>query len=309
MDRNELLQPLAKKLFLSDSPPPADAAIIAQVMDGGDERDFCALEANFSRDELITVLETAPALRFRPRSWVYWHFRLGLISMAAELPNPPRWDIDATAPEDVALQAIPPEHIQAAIEWLGQINQVTAPPASPADLSAYLVDDDRHRGDPVHELAFALKDAGILSKQTMGSLLARYVKYRFFRESQLIPKLPALRDLLAQCDPTMPLDAADQAWLNTPPVGLEIIDAPRLPTLALAEFIQRLQALALPEQPLEIGDLANAIGLVIGRCVADKNSLLRDFDAGFRRGVNVTKNENRPDWLSFQAIGQEDEPK
>ena len=179
---------------------------------------------------------------------------------------------------------------------------MTAPPASP-------VDDDQYRGDPVHELAFALKEAGVVSTNAMDSLLARYVKYRFFRESQLIPKLPALHDLLAQCDPTMPLDAADQAWLNTPPVGLEIIDAPRLPTLALAEFIQRLQALALPEQPLEIGDLANAIGLVIGRCVADKNSLLRDFDAGFRRGVNVTKNENRPDWLSFQAIGQEDEPK
>ena len=301
MDRNELLRWWAKTFFFPNSAPHTDAAIIALVMDEGDERAFWALEANFSRAELITALETAPTLRFRPRSWVYWHFRLGLISMAAELPNPPRWDIDATAPEDVALQAIPPEQAQAAIEWLGQLNQVTAPPASP-------VDDDQYRGDPVHELAFALKEAGVVSTNAMDSLLARYVKYRFFRESQLIPKLPALHDLLAQCDPTMPLDAADQAWLNSPPVGLEVIDAPRPPE-ALAEFIRQLQAQALPEQALEIGDLGNAIGVVLGRGVADKQSLLQEFEAGFRRGVRSTRTE-KPDWTSFfQSAQQWDEPK
>lgn len=119
---------------------------------------------------------------------------------------------------------------------------------------------------------------------------------------------PKLEQLLAQCDPAAPLDAESQDWLNSSPIGLEIIDAPRLPTLALEDFIQQLRTRPLPEQPLEIGDLANAIGIILGNCVADKNSLLRDFEMGFRHGVRLTRTENRPDWLSFQSVGQEDEP-
>lgn len=308
MDRDALLRHWQKNFFLPDSKTPTKETIITQVMDVGEDNHFRELEANFSREELIAVLQAAPPLSFRPRSWEFWHFRLGTITMMAELPNPPRWDINTKAPEDMRLLAITPERVQAAIEWLALINQVNVPPASPADLAAYLVDDDQHRGDPVHELAFALKDAGVLSKKAMGSLLARYVKYCYFRRSQTKTKPPALHDLLAQCDPEQSLDAESQAWLNSPPVGLEIIDAPPLPTLALEEFIQQLRAQPLPEQSLEICDLANAIGVVLGNNVDDKQSLLRDFKAGFRHGISLTYTGNRPDWLSFQSVGQENEP-
>ena len=33
----------------------------------------------------------------------------------------------------------------------------------------------------------------------------------------------ALEDLLAQCDPSAPLSAEDEVWLNDPPQGSELI--------------------------------------------------------------------------------------
>jgi hypothetical protein len=44
-------------------------------------------------------------------------------------------------------------------------------------------------------------------------------------------------------------------------------------------------------QPLEIADLANEIGLLLGRAISDKAALERDFQRGFAHGVDLARRE------------------
>ena len=102
---------------------------------------------------------------------------------------------------------------------------------------------------------------------------------------------------------------AKERRAKLPPVGLEILAAPPLPTLNQFIRLLRIHAQNLPDQPLAIGELANVIGCALGNNVPDKTSLVREFEAGFRHGVQSTRTE-KPDWDSFfQSARQWDEPK
>jgi hypothetical protein len=81
LDREALARLAAKYVWWSD---PADAAprrVIAQVMDIGDHDDVQALARQVGDDALREVLAHAQAGWFRPRSWAYWHYRLGLAAV------------------------------------------------------------------------------------------------------------------------------------------------------------------------------------------------------------------------------------
>jgi transposase len=63
--------------------PPAQALerphlVASQIMNLGDYGDVRALEAVLDRERLAEVLRAAEPGRFSPRSWSYWHHRLGL---------------------------------------------------------------------------------------------------------------------------------------------------------------------------------------------------------------------------------------
>jgi hypothetical protein len=63
--------------------------IIAQVMNIGDYDDVQALVERFGVEALRDVVRHAEAGQFNPRSWAYWHYRLGLISSDAQARVPP----------------------------------------------------------------------------------------------------------------------------------------------------------------------------------------------------------------------------
>lgn len=52
--------------------------VVAQVMDIGDYDDVHALAMLAGDDYLRAVLRHAEIGQFTPRSWAYWHYRLGL---------------------------------------------------------------------------------------------------------------------------------------------------------------------------------------------------------------------------------------
>ncbi len=60
--------------------------LIAQVMNMGTYEDTQSLERLVGNDRLREVVVHAEAGWFRPRSWSYWHHRLGLIEPG---DNPP----------------------------------------------------------------------------------------------------------------------------------------------------------------------------------------------------------------------------
>ena len=101
--------------------------------------------------------------------------------------------------------------------------------------------------------------------------------------------------LLAQCDPALPLDETDRAWLNAEPVGHEklkeqfhipVIDAPEH---FIDQLCESIEAITHPGQPLEIVDLANQIGLLLGCTISDKDALEKDFQQGFAHGVKLAR--------------------
>jgi len=55
--------------------------IIAQVMNIGDYSDVQYLASQVGDKALCEVLTHAEAGQFNERSWVYWHYRLGLSSI------------------------------------------------------------------------------------------------------------------------------------------------------------------------------------------------------------------------------------
>jgi hypothetical protein len=64
--------------------------IIAQVMDIGDYNDGQEMLRAFGEDTPRHILRHAEAGMFSPRSWAYWHYRLGLAAPGQVPPLPRR---------------------------------------------------------------------------------------------------------------------------------------------------------------------------------------------------------------------------
>ncbi len=64
--------------------------LAAQVMELGLFEDAALLAARLGEEALRQVLRQAPAGVFSPRSWAYWHVRLGLTRPGETPPPLPR---------------------------------------------------------------------------------------------------------------------------------------------------------------------------------------------------------------------------
>lgn len=64
--------------------------VIARVMELGDYADVEALDDAVGDDALRAALQSAEAGEFSPRSWHYWHYRLGLARLGEVPPLPQR---------------------------------------------------------------------------------------------------------------------------------------------------------------------------------------------------------------------------
>ena len=64
--------------------------VMAQVMNMGDYEDVQTLAHQVGDDELRGVIANAQAGQFSPRSWAYWHYRLGLAEVEQVPPLPTR---------------------------------------------------------------------------------------------------------------------------------------------------------------------------------------------------------------------------
>jgi hypothetical protein len=88
-----LLRELARKYvwWLSSAEVAARPDLtIAQTMELGDFEDQRRLEASLGREELAKALRGAAPGRLSPRSWAYWHYRLGLAKPGRVPPLPRR---------------------------------------------------------------------------------------------------------------------------------------------------------------------------------------------------------------------------
>ncbi len=88
----EILKPLAGKYVWWKTPDQAvdmPERVIAQVMNIGDYADVQYLAAKVGDAVLREVLTHAEAGQFHERSWVYWHYRLGLASVEDDIPALP----------------------------------------------------------------------------------------------------------------------------------------------------------------------------------------------------------------------------
>jgi len=88
----KLLQRLAEKYICWKTPSEAVAMperVVAQVMNIGDYDDVQAVAAQAGDDSFRDVLTHAEIGQFDERSWVYWHYRLG-IAQPGHVPPMPR---------------------------------------------------------------------------------------------------------------------------------------------------------------------------------------------------------------------------
>jgi len=89
----KVLHRLASRYIWWKSPEDAlmyPDRLIAQVMDMGDFDDMEELARLAGDERLRTVLAHAQAGQFRPKSWHYWHHRLGLATSGGVPPMPAR---------------------------------------------------------------------------------------------------------------------------------------------------------------------------------------------------------------------------
>ncbi len=88
-----LLEPLAAKYIWWKTPKEAletPQRVMAQVMDIGDWDDVQALADGVGDAALRDVVAGAQAGQFNPRSWTYWHYRLGMAEFDCVPPLPQR---------------------------------------------------------------------------------------------------------------------------------------------------------------------------------------------------------------------------
>lgn len=91
-DENDLKE-LARKYIWWKSPEEAlrnPQRIIAQVMNLGDCADVQLLTNRLGHEPFRNALEEADAGQFSERSWIYWHYRLGLSGVGEVPPLPVR---------------------------------------------------------------------------------------------------------------------------------------------------------------------------------------------------------------------------
>lgn len=89
----DLIERMARTYVWWKTPQEAAAMprrVIAQVMDIGDYADVQALASEVGEAVLADVLAHAEAGEFNPRSWTYWHYRLGLAATNRVPPLPAR---------------------------------------------------------------------------------------------------------------------------------------------------------------------------------------------------------------------------
>ncbi len=87
----ERLRPLAARYIwwkTADEALRYPHRVVAQVMNMGAFEDVQLLSQIVSEEDLCGVLRHAEAGQFNPRSWHYWHYRLGL-SFPGEVPPLP----------------------------------------------------------------------------------------------------------------------------------------------------------------------------------------------------------------------------
>jgi|SRR5690606_37721853 len=92
MPSRESLTPFAKYIWWK-TPEEAVARperLYAQVMDIGDYDDALSLVKMVGEETLRNVLTHAEPGYFNPRSWAYWHYRLGVIKSGDPMPAMPR---------------------------------------------------------------------------------------------------------------------------------------------------------------------------------------------------------------------------
>lgn len=90
---DSLLRRMARKYVWWLSPAEAlkqPHLVVSQVMELGDYDDVIRLESALGRKALGAALRHAQPGRFSPRSWAYWHYRLGLARPGAVPPPPVR---------------------------------------------------------------------------------------------------------------------------------------------------------------------------------------------------------------------------
>jgi len=93
MNRAEMLEQFASRYIWWKTPAEAlerPERIMAQVMDIGDYSDVQLLTQVVPESELKEVLLHAEAGQLSPRSWHYWHYRLGLAQPDQVPPLPVR---------------------------------------------------------------------------------------------------------------------------------------------------------------------------------------------------------------------------
>ncbi len=93
LKERELLGILAAKYIWWKTPEEAMAMpqrIVAHVMNLGDYDDVQSLAAQLGDAALRDALNAAEIGQFNERSWIYWHYRLGLAHAGVIPPLPAR---------------------------------------------------------------------------------------------------------------------------------------------------------------------------------------------------------------------------
>jgi hypothetical protein len=73
-----------------DGRPFGARRVLAQVMDIGDYDDVLRVLDDVGEEPLRDVLAHAEPGWFKPRSWSYWHYRLGVVTPGAPVPDLPK---------------------------------------------------------------------------------------------------------------------------------------------------------------------------------------------------------------------------
>ncbi|MEW5772730.1 MAG: helix-turn-helix domain-containing protein [Thermodesulfobacteriota bacterium] len=93
LPEREILAGLARRYLWWKDPEHSLSdpwSILAQAMELGTWEDIARLERKAGRATLRDVLRRAPAGAFSPRSWHFWHIRLGLARLPGQVQPPPR---------------------------------------------------------------------------------------------------------------------------------------------------------------------------------------------------------------------------
>jgi len=93
MENNNLFRNLAEKYLWWMTPEEAlkrPDRILVQVMNIGDFDDVSILLESVGEEQARQLLQHAEAGQFSPRSWHYWHYRLGVSEFGTVPPLPAR---------------------------------------------------------------------------------------------------------------------------------------------------------------------------------------------------------------------------